>query len=142
MIAVKERRKNKKINGEIPLAVSSPPGTFQRVDVSDSCYGWRLLFLVCSLVESLNENYMKRMLLSLRGSPRGLFLKWGVCASGMSDLDRIRFIKGHISLPLPSRMRKKSLHTNDTWASCFALIIQWASFLPHAHPGYVNFFFF
>lgn len=89
----------------------------------------------------LNENYVEKDVVVPEGISKRAVLKWGVCDWGMSDLDHIPLIKGHIFRPLPSKMRRKSLHANDIWAPCFALIIQWASFVPHAHPCYVWVFF-
>lgn len=43
----------------------------------------------------LNENYVKTVLLSLRGSVQKAVLKWGFCDLGIFDLDRIHLRKGH-----------------------------------------------
>lgn len=56
----------------------------------------------------LNENYVKSVRISLRGSLHGALLKWGFCDLGIFDLDRSHLSRGctdPLPRPLPSEVR-------------------------------------
>lgn len=56
----------------------------------------------------LNENYVKSVRISLRGSLHGALLKWGFCDLGIFDLDRSHLSRGRtdpLPQPLPSEVR-------------------------------------
>lgn len=50
----------------------------------------------------LNENYVKTVLISLRGSLQKAVLKWGFCDLGIFALDRIHLRRGHRDVLFPS----------------------------------------
>lgn len=96
VIAIKKTEKNKKINWGIPLAVSFPGGKFPCLNMTNltACLVSPLPALLPSGIH-LNENYLKTVLIPLRGSLQRAVLKWGLGDLGIFDLHRIHLRRGH-----------------------------------------------